>query len=174
MTKEEFMNLFVRLCAAYGKEFSEPQAVVYYQYLGACDRGELERAVDECVMAGEKFFPTIAELNEKMAGGDVGESWRKVVEVARGGCRGWRILTDIEVATINTIGGMADIQNANDQGLHFIFKEFVRTYPIMQRRRIKYGSDMDKLKGLNMVPETFKHIRMQETELPKRLLSKNG
>lgn len=168
MREEQFVSLFTELCAAFGKDFNKPQMLVYFKYLGDRRYEDFKRAVELVIISGGNYFPTIAELNEKMDPGEVGESWQKVVEIAAGGCREWRKLTDIEIATVSSIGGMADIQNATEQSLHFIFQQFQKAFPIMQRRGIKLNSDSERLKILNMVPETYYFLLKLEglKELP--------
>ena len=162
MTKENFMGLFVKLCAAYGKKLDEPQFIVYFQYLSNYDHEALKGAVDRFITSPGSYMPSIGDLIETMTPPGIGPAWEKVVRVAAGGCRRWRELTDIEIATVSAIGGINAIQNADEEGLHFIFNDFKNTFPIMVKRKIKYLSDNERLKDLNMVPETYQFIKKSE------------
>jgi hypothetical protein len=170
MTKEQFMDLFVRLCAAYGRKYDEPQAIVYFQYLSGYDYEIIKKAVDSAIMSPGNYMPTVGDLLSLVNPPDVGKAWEKVVRVASGGCRRWRELTDIEIATVSAIGGMNAIQDANDEGLHFIFNDFKRTFPIIVKRGVKYLSDSERLKDLNMVAETFKFLKGSSPEISEQII----
>lgn len=167
MQEHEFIKSFHELCVAFGKEFDRETALVYFKYLGEFDKEALQKAVEDYVISGSAFFPRISELLEKMSPDSMGRSWNKIVSIAAGGCRRWKDLTDTEIAVINAIGGMARIQNATDQDLHFIFNDFQQAFPVQQKRQIKYDTDIQRLKDLNVVPETFQFLK---TKLPSEKL----
>ena len=178
MQKEKFVKLYAKLCDAYGKDFKEGQALVYFEYLGGCGYDELKKAIDLFIVDSSPYMPTVGQLIEKMRPIDAGSAWQRVLDVVRGGGRQWKKLSDLDIATVSAIGGMNDIQNATDENLHFILNNFLKTYPIMAKREIKFGSDNERLKALNMVPETYLFIKrteeLEEIELPKKMLDKIG
>jgi len=179
MQEHEFIKLFHELCVAFRQEFNKETALVYFKYLSQFKKEDFQKVVEKYIFSGGKFFPSIAELVEEMQPPDVGQAWQRVVDVARGGCRGWRRLTDTDVATVSAIGGMHLIQMADEDKLKFAFNDFQRQYPIIFKRQIKYPSGLSKLKDLNTMPETYLFISKSEkliapTELPKELTEKVG
>ena len=178
MDEKEFMKLFSELCTAYRQEFDKERGLVYFKYLCSCPMDKLKSVVEWFIRHGGKFFPTISELIDVLDPPDVGKAWQRVYEVACGGCRSWPKLSDAEIVTVSAIGGMHLIQNATDESLHFICNDFKRAYPVIVKRENRLHSDDERLKDLNMVPETYlfikksielKEMRTEKIEKPETL-----
>lgn len=65
INKRDFIILYTKLCEAYGKEFSEGQAIVYLENLQKLDKEALEKSIRYCLQEC-KFFPTIADIIDKL------------------------------------------------------------------------------------------------------------
>ena len=168
MQELEFMKLFNELCIAYGKEFGRERALVYFKYLGGLDVEDFRKAVERYIDGGSEYFPTVSQLKEIINPPDVGASWENVVKVAEGGCREWKKLTDVEIAVVSAVGGMGIIQNGTEQSLRFVFNDFQKAFPVISKQENTFNSDGQRLKTLNVCPETFKFLykKVQPELLP--------
>lgn len=168
MQEHEFLALFNELCVAYRQEFDQERGLVYFKYLHQFSLTQFQKAVEQLIFHGGKFLPTIAEIVEIINPPNVGRAWENVLSVASGGCRLWEKLSDTEIATVSAIGGIGLVQNSTEEGLPFLCRDFKNAYPGIIKRGVKYNSDEERLKDLNMIPETYLFIKksreMREVE----------
>lgn len=66
MTKEEFTAIFTHLCLAYRKELNQSEVSVWYSYFNEYSTKLFKEAIKE-IVSTNKFFPTIAEVKERIA-----------------------------------------------------------------------------------------------------------
>ena len=167
MLKSEFGKLFAVITSAYGKEINPNQAEVYYEIFKSYEYDSLKSVIEQVIRTNH-YFPTVSDILEIMYPTDTGRAWQKVISVAQNGCKTWTLLTDSEIVTISEIGGMAQIQDSNDESLRYIFNKFEKVYPIIVKRRVNLETDNIRLKTLGIHPETMNYIK--NTEEGRKLL----
>ena len=155
MKVDEFAKQYETLCFSFNRDVNQGQMLTYYGFFKDYDINSFEKAIHLCIISN-RFMPTISELIEAISPPDIGQAWERVLRVASSGCRHWVDLTDTDIATISVIGGMGQIQNATDESLHFICNDFKKNYSIMAKRNIRYLTNDQKLKDLNVDPESYK------------------
>jgi len=155
MNEENFIKIFSMLCEAYGQQYSKARAMIYFEQLRNFKESEIKRAVGK-IIRSSRFMPTVSEVIGMINPVEVGQAWQRCLEVASRGCKGWENLTDVEIMALAEIGGIREIQNTDEEGLHFIFNNFSKVYPDMVKRGIKLEGDNDRrLRILNPHRETL-------------------
>lgn len=89
MNKEQFIKGFKYLGIAYNKEFTEEQAIVWYDFFKDTDYDLFRQAIKR-IIPQKQFMPSIAEIKHEIAlirnpalQLDANEEWGKVIDAVR-------------------------------------------------------------------------------------------
>lgn|SRR3990167_807149 len=158
MEKAKFTQALTYLFESKMKSCSEITVQTWYDLLKDFPEEKVISALISLARESDQFI-NVGMVIEKINPPDVGKAWEKVYSVACGGCRSWQKLSDTEIATVSAIGGIGLIQNSTEEGLPFLCRDFKNAYPAMVKRGIRYNTDEERLKDLNMIPETYLFIK---------------
>lgn len=164
MNKEKFGKAMEYLFASKAKMLNETVIQVWYDLLKEYPEDKVFEAMKTLAVSPDDFI-TVGKIVELAQPINIGQSWQRVVVCARCGCSSWDELTDLEVATVSAIGGMHAIQNGTEESLHFLFNDFQKAMPAIAKRQVCYDSQAQKLKDLNVWPETYQFLTKEDKTL---------
>lgn len=170
MKRTRFDEELLKLSLAFGQKINTARVELYYDSLKNYDEIELLIAFKNCMLKSD-FFPSIAEIVSEISPLDASRSWAKVLRMAQNGCRDWQNLTDLEVATISVIGGMREIQNADDKSIHFLSQKYLIAFPLMKTRNVTYDNQSVKLVDLNVDSDTYRYLKPKDNFIPQKKIT---
>jgi len=154
MRIEDFTILYNYLCEAYGKETSDSQLMIWYDFFKEYDAETFKKAIIQCIGESE-FFPSIAKMkeiitrqNNSSANLKADDEYEKVIDAIRkyGWCNEKKALASLNPLTRNIVNriGYQDMCEA-DQTRKFVLRSaFIKAFESEQNDIIRYNSSNTK------------------------------
>lgn len=123
MEKSRFNKMFTGLCLAFSNSYSDELRDIYFESLKEYPDDKIIQSISTAIKTC-KFFPRVAEIVELICDYNPGVMWSRVMQVAMHGGMGYELLSDRECEIVMEMGGMRSFQDASEEGLPFLRKEF--------------------------------------------------
>lgn len=132
-----------KLAAAFPTDMTEPQIVLYEEYLTDIEDDDLKRAIDECI-ATCRFFPRIAEIREKAAENaarrsgipSAADAWAEVQHEIR--AKGFYQAPEFSHPLVReamlAVGGWAHLTGPDEPNIETVRAQYMRIYDAMLKR----------------------------------------
>lgn len=147
---KKFTELMVSTGERYGTTVSAERMRLYFEDLSEFQIDDVIEAVRQHVRDSVRgrFFPTIADLIDKLEGSLSDKAAAAWSEAVRLGSNYRAAVSNDPIAecAIASMGGWQRIGNADDRDLRFMAKEFAQLYSIHARRRSMPSLSNDFLK----------------------------